>query len=710
MLLSLLASSITAALTLALGLPLALGRRSSRGSLSTLVFDAMLLGTAVLISGLTMFTWLGWVGAVLFTVALAALIVLSWRQAGPIRAEALRPRWSWYSGCVGLMLAAGMVLRLRTVDAVQWTGDMGNYVNAANRFSQTGLFELGFPPGFGVYLAVPAQLLGVGATTASVPFLGFLLLGSLLRLMSQLRLEPLARLVGLGLATFSIVSIWFSSFPVSESLQAPLTVAMISMAMSTLVEAPSDRPPIGELGSFVVATLALGLTRGTGLLLLVPLFALLVACIHPAWRSMGGRAAQLAAAGTLGLGVSYLYGVDRIAPYFVDAQIEARLPTGLMDLLDGLSLFEPSLQLLAVGVVVLVGLLSFGVLLDRWAARSPATPLIDQRSGTWPLPLTAVLAIGLVTALAAEGDGEIFAQVERLGLVLLVGALLAFVVPGAVRGVRGPAVLMSGLVALTVIAIQTSRFEGALPHVFFLYWDRYLFSEVLPLLVVLSATTVGAALSWAARNLEQAVAHHDGSVKVWRVVRLSVEVGAVALLIAFVSSQFRGIVLTQRQDSFDGVTEFYEELVELLPDRERLILWTGPGAGPDRWPVFPNSWHAFGKPLQASYGRQVLNFPRGSEPFAPDPVLDTAQTLALLGCLPDARAYVVEFSSTHPADLDERLSNSPITVDELGSAHAEVPLLRQLGTREWETMVMDAHVWQVRADPAEVTTCPKDDE
>jgi hypothetical protein len=222
MFLSLAASSITASIALVLGLPLALARPSSRSSLATLAIDSLLIGTAALVSLISLYTWTGWSGTLALGAALATVAVIGSEQAGPLQLPQLRPRPTWFAGLVAALLVIGTLLRLRTVEFIQWTGDMGNYVNSANRFVETGEFQLGFPPGFAAYLAVPARLLGIDATTASVPLLGVLLLGTVVRLMTELRLDPIARLVGLSIAVFSSVAIWYSSFHGDRRCARPL--------------------------------------------------------------------------------------------------------------------------------------------------------------------------------------------------------------------------------------------------------------------------------------------------------------------------------------------------------------------------------------------------------------------------------------------------------------------------------------------------------
>ena len=179
----------------------------------------------------------------------------------------------------------------------------------------------------------------------------------------------------------------------------------------------------------------------------------------------------------------------------------------------------------------------------------------------------------------------------------------------------------------------------------------------------------------------------------------------LALAVTFAGSQVSGISILSETSSLAGTTDFLDDVADLLEDEDRPVLWTGPGSGPDGWEIFPNSWHAFGKPVSVTYGRDVRNLDEANGPFAPDPVLDDTAIERLLACTEEGSAYVVEFSR-EGGDLGERLEeDSVVDVQEVGSASATLPLLRHLDTKAWIEMPVVADVWSVEAPPSELPTC-----
>lgn len=722
MLLALIASLAVAALVALLGLPFGLARPGSRASLSTLAIDSMLAGTALLICVVSLWTWGGPVVAAAGLLATFTAAGVALRRGGRIDLTLLRPRWSWFALGVAAIFVVGTMLRLRTVEFVPRAGDMGDYVNAANRLVRSGELGLGFPPGFAVYLALPSWLLGVGSTTASVPFLGVLLMGAVLRLTGQLGLRREARLAALAVLSFSTVAVWYSSFPVSETLQAPLTIMLVWLVGAHVTgSARSWTSHVADLTLLAVTGLALGFTRGTGPLLLLPLAALLAPCLHPAWRRYGPGAARALGATTAGLAISYVYGVDRISAYFVDLQISSLLPTRIFSVMSRLGLLRLSIPLVLLWLGVVAAAFVLAEVLQRWAdrgdrsatpAEEPSRAAVDAPTAArppwrWPFAVGVVLALATVGLLLLAGPGEIWNQFGRMNPALLAVGVVALVLPGALRGVRGPSVVLAAAVMVLMLAVQVPRFDTPRAHSFFLYWDRYLFSEVLPILVVLAGLTVSVALEWVARraSASDGVDPTDGSPAPLGRFRPLALGSVTVLVLAFVGTQVNGLRLVTDDTVLAGTASMYEQLDDLLADDDRAILWTASGDGPDGWPIFPNSWHAFGLPLEATYGRSFVNPGPPDDPFRPDEVLDTDRVDDLLACHPSSRVYAIEFSRQGNSDLDERLEGSAVDLERVGDVSVDAAILRHLNTKVWEEMPMRATVWDLTADPASLPEC-----
>ena len=107
------------------------------------------------------------------------------------------------------------------------TGDMGGYVNAANILLVKGGTALGRQPqGFTLFLRETNMLLGRPNTVAGLPALGAILLLGVVAFARMLKLHPAIALALGFLIAVHPVMVWFSLFPVSESLFAPLLLGL----------------------------------------------------------------------------------------------------------------------------------------------------------------------------------------------------------------------------------------------------------------------------------------------------------------------------------------------------------------------------------------------------------------------------------------------------------------------------------------------------
>jgi hypothetical protein len=407
----------------------------------------------------------------------------------------------------------------------------------------------------------------------------------------------------------------------------------------------------------------------------------------------------------VGFAISYVYGVERIRGYYVDLQIRELLPARVFSGLNKLGFFEQSPQLLVAFVALGLLVAWAGQWLARRATATDADGADDLRPDRlrWPLPLTAAIGIAMGVVLFAEGAGEIWSQMGRLGLVLPACGLLGLFVVHR-RSLGGVAAVLAGCIAALMLVVQTMRFDTYRAHTYFLYWDRYLFSEVLPMFVLLAAVAAASFVGWAATVADRRAERGSPAWPVRQAPRIA---GAVVLVlgVVFAGSQLSGISILSETSSLAGTTDFLDRVADLMDDEDRPVLWTGPGSGPDGWEIFPNSWHAFGKPVSVTYGRDVRNLDGSQGPFAPDPVLDEDAIEDLLACTDGGSAYVVEFSRKG-GDLDERVGDDAVLeVEEVGTATATLPLLRHLDTKVWIEMPVRADVWSVEASPSELPEC-----
>ncbi|MFM8971738.1 MAG: hypothetical protein ACKOOG_03675 [Actinomycetota bacterium] len=195
----------------------------------------------------------------LAVVWLGAWVVVLGR-GGPPFVRIARP--DAVAGAVAAIAAVAVVLRHLPAYFIFMTGDMGEYVNRANVLAAGGGLVDSFPHGFTVFLAMTAELLGRSRTVAGVPALGVLLVLGVAAYARVARLRTVAVLTAALAVALHPVAVWFSLFPVSESLYATLLVAVLVL----LATARAER----SVRYAVVAGIAAGLllvVRGNGLLL-----------------------------------------------------------------------------------------------------------------------------------------------------------------------------------------------------------------------------------------------------------------------------------------------------------------------------------------------------------------------------------------------------------------------------------------------------------
>lgn len=673
----------------AVGAPLAWAARERRRWGPSTAWDAACLGATLIGLCAVAWTWWGRPGLVVSLVAtvVAGVVAVVLRRRGDTAAptpsgRALLPSLAPRHGLWALVLAGAFLLRTRTGTNLPWVNDMGAYVNWAGQFARSEQWSASFPPFFPALLSVPVRLGGIGLVGEVLPAFGLLLVAGVLRVTGVLGLPTPARAGAAVLAAASPHLVWYSTFNASETLQAPLVLLVTVL----LCRAWRLRPrTTGAFPAVVVAAgataAALGLNRGSTLLLLVPVALLVLATLAPTWRLRAERVAWWAAAVTLGIGVGWVYGVTRIPNYYVTMQIESFVPAGLLDLLGTAGMLRARSAL--AWVVLALALVLLGRAVSGRARRRPDRP--RRRPLRWPMPLTAVLAVvgAALVLVPATGTGEVQLAVARMGWGLSAVALLGLVLPGAVVGPRGPAALWSGATALVALLLHVVRFDEApRPHLNYLYWDRYLVSEYLPgvlLLAAIGATALAAGVRGKRVGAPQLV---------------PVAAAAVAVLVL---SWTPRLVEIQQGRLYQGSLEFVSALDETLP-AGRPVLWSSTDPGRDVPGFFPNSSWSFGSPLELVFGRDLLNRPTQSQPFVPDAPLTGPQVDLATRCSSDG---VVGLVVWWPEGTSfEVPAVEGLVWRDLGTVSGSVELLHQgVGEPGWTTTPLRARVLEV-ADAA----------
>lgn len=691
-----LASAALALLFVLIGAPFALLLRRPRDGWVAALCDAALLGLVLLPLGVTLSSWWGWSGAALLAGAWAvsAVSVARRRADGlPVPPGRVTPV-GWVHGMAWITLVAvAAAVRLREVNFLPWVGDMGGYVNWANEFVRTGTLDAGWPPYLPAYLAISTRLFGPEHTTIGMALVGMLLLLGIARLLHQLGVDRWVTLGASGLVALNLHAVWFSSFPVSEALVAPLVVAALMLAHRAV---SGEHRALQVVGACVVLV-SLCLLRANGPLVLAPLMLVMLAVlVVPAWRAWSSGWAGLVAAGVVASATSYWYGVSRIPDYYVRSQLPEFVPPALLARMRELGLLDATGQTLgsviAATVLSCAAVLGVGVLVSRRALRRPGP--VAERGQLIVMGLAAA-ALAAVLALTASDQSEVWQIAHRMGLWLFVGAIIGTVTARWWRDqpARTP-VLLLALLVTTYLALQDARLGGPREHTFYLYWDRYLFSEVFPGVVVLGAVGLHQALRALQAALRRvAVPRRTGTASV-AVLGLCGAVAVAAWSLPQVHRATREVFLR-------GAFDLTEQLAVIADGQGDPVLWSASGTDGVPNNFFPNTWMEIATPLVRSFGVDVVNIDRHSD-FAGDEVVTAFDIRLAATCAGSASVTVMDVAAGG-APLDERLTGSGLDATRLGTVTGSMQYLRQRTSPEsWSTAFFDVVVWTVDVPEAQL--------
>jgi hypothetical protein len=677
-----------ALLFVVVGLPLALLLLKSGEDWIAALADALPLGLVLVTVGVTAWSWVGWPGAIVCLagfVALLAVAVLRRSELPKLR-DAARSHSPWYVVTAWvLVIALTVVLRLHDVNNTPWVSDMGAYVNWANEFARTGVLNASWPPIFPVLLALSAAAFGTAHTTTVVGVSGVILLLVIARTLQRLGVPQEVVFGAALLVALHPDLVWYSTFPSSESISAPLFIVWIALMHRGITASGHQLGVV--LGAQVLLTIALSLLRGSGALLVLPVLVvtLLVFAVRE-WRPSAARMTLALATAAFGAGVGYWYGIEKIPRYFVGAQIRGLLPDSLTNLLDRLGLFTatPLVFVLALLPGILIGVLGF------WLERRPVpvvdAPATQARPSRWPLVVGVLLALVLTAGIVLDFvvSSTVAGILLRLGLWLMVGTVAALVL--LFRRLWDLAtttlVLILGVTIIMFIGLHTIRLGVDRTHSIYLYWDRYLVSEVLPASILLSALVVAALVPVLRR----------------RTATIAIA-GVVGVAVAVVPAV--GPVTLQSQDTYmAGAYDFTKDLINLRPDATDPVLWSGTSKA-SVW-FFPNTWMGFALPMRRSFGLDVVNSSQKKYNFGPDEILTEAKILNYFGCRPGVRQFVIYETQSGGPSLDQRLAGSSITLEPLGSETSSISLLAQPPVNGWTHAKITVRAWLATA-PASVT-------
>jgi hypothetical protein len=281
----------------------------------------------------------------------------------------------------------------------------------------------------------------------------------------------------------------------------------------------------------------------------------------------------------------------------------------------------------------------------------------------WQVAATSVVGIAVV-GLAVCQRGGVDDALERWGLAILLlaacGTAVVALRPG--RYLDGA----TGFFVLLVVATDTLLFALRLPEarraIYYLYWDRYLYSEVLPFALLLAAIALHELIGWCVAGEQR---------------RPALRLAAVIALIAIV-----GFALVppwiHTRDSDITRQALYGDAYGKLSNLDRLarvegdgpIVYSGARPVPRGW-FFPSTNSAFARPLEESFDRIIVGT-KAFGPAHPDPVFDPTSAHTALVNAGYHRGYLMAlrrpFAARFPDDAHTRY---------LGAVDYDVPILRR---------------------------------
>ena len=637
-----------------IGAPVALSLPGPAREWTGLAFEAFVVGVVVEMLVAIVLLHAGhyspWTVLVATVLVVGAATAAIRRFGGPAAARSSRGGLEAALIGLGTLVFVFVALRIRHAPSyfIFQTGDMGGYVNTANILRRTGGPYGTQPQGFTLFLRETNLLLGRANTVAGLPALGAGLLLGAVAFARALRLHIVA---AIGIAVILLVhpvTVWFSLFPVSEALFAVLLLALLYLLLRTRAK--------GSTAYAVIAGLVVGsmlLTRGEAVLFAPILTLLLLASAAVDDEPTARVQFQFSMVALVALVAAYAYDVTYAHIYF-RGQLRHLLPHFASRFAERAKLEHFSVALVVAGVVALALVLGLTGLVRRFARPR----LVERPLLFWRWAYGAVVVLALLTLLTFHLDG-LTDTWTRWGAVLLI-----LVVIGGAGVVAQPGRYIDvacGWLLLMVIGVFVVLFARRVPHpkvqTYYLYFDRYLFSEVLP-----------AALPLAVIGIQMIV---DACTR-WAPARVA-KVAIAAIVVLVVIGLVPQVHETQRITKYRLLGHSYDALHRIdeltrSAGTPGAVVYSGSRTKPKQW-FYPNTYRAFALPLRQSFDREVFGIPTAA--LGKDDVYSPATALAVLQANNHPTGYLVKLrqARTHlPDDVHTKW---------LGSVGYVSPLLGQ---------------------------------
>jgi hypothetical protein len=313
--------------------------------------------------------------------------------------------------------------------------------------------------------------------------------------------------------------------------------------------------------------------------------------------------------------------------YFLDQQAVPRVPGAAADVVGRLDELRVAAAVTPVVVLALAAAAGVGVLLEH--LRDRPTALRWLRAAT-----VGVVALGVLAAhVAVITPSSYLPRYEALGILVWLAVVLALAVwlaDAVDDDVRRFAIGWPLVTGLAMATFQATRMRKSMSidAPWFLYWDRYFFSEAFPMLLLAGAV--------AAAVLLARLPSGAGS----RARPALLAVGAVVLVVGLLDTAPGTRRATERA-MFDGAYDELASIVALMPERLPIV-YDGMEELPDGW-FWVNSSRVFADAIHQTFQRRVLN-PAAALGTDPRPGVD--EILELLDRAGTDEAYLLQVSAT----------------------------------------------------------------
>ena len=532
----------------------------------------------------------GSVLVVILSVSSAMWVLVFWKRRVPSFAVDRSSLWFL------LLVPVVLYLRLHPVYFIYEIGDMGEYINRANAVNIDGDLTGGFPHFFTAALAISGAVVGPDDIVMLLPLVGLAYWAMSSLLVDLIAGRLVAWILSIVLAVH-LVPVWFARFPVSEAVYALLLITLLYF-MKLGLDSQDRRLAIAA----GILPGALLLLRGNAVLL-APILLLVVSMTALSASKETFRTARtMWIVTTLSLSGAYFYNVTWLPTYFFETQISG-IAASAADVMRQLGLATLSIQ----GVLATLAAIWASVwLIDRLHSSNLFSSM--RRQSSWfPLAVGLFVFAGVAFLITSPNAAGLLDAGGRFGAFLVLTGMVGVFLLGGWSDTDGSrfVTLTCAILVLVYSVLYAVRLPSPRGHAFFLYWDRYLFSEVFPCLIVLSAMGLSRVAGWLALPSRRA------SV----LASAGIIFGAAILLGPAPAIAMRDRLMFQ--DSYQEVAA-----LELLAssEGEAPIFFSGYVELPEGW-IFPNSYRAIALPLVESFTRTVPNI-RGLDDFGPDPGVD----------------------------------------------------------------------------------------